>query len=305
MKIGFIQLGRIGDMVLYTPAFSAIKTKYPDAEIYVVSGRGNAIVLRNNPHIHRVIRFNKTPFELLKFILKLKSIKLDYWIDPKDHFSTESKWIAKIAKAKHKVVYNEKLGKVNPPKFFTDMVFDSLETLGISKPASTPKPELYLKQADRDFAKSLLLDNTKKNILINISATADCRIYSAENWEKVLSEVDLSQVNVYISAMPSEKEIATYLYHKFVDLQILPQLQLFEIAALIEQSDMVITPDTSIVHIAAAFEKNVIALHNDDGNNFIKFSTKNPKAEILKIKGGREINQIPPEMISNLINSKV
>lgn len=305
MKIGFIQLGRIGDMVLCTPAFSAIKAKYPDAEIYVVSGRGNAIVLKGNPHINRVIRFNKAPLELLKFILKLKSIKFDYWIDPKDHFSTESKWIAKLAKAKQKIVYNEKAGIANKPKFFTEMVFDSLKPLGISYEGTAPKPELYLQQAEKDFAKSLLLDNEKKNVLINVSATADCRIYSAEHWEKVLSEVDLSQVNVYISAMPSEKEIAKYLYDKFVDLQILPQLQLFEIAALIEQSDLIITPDTSIVHISAAFEKDVIALHNDDGSNFIKFSTKNPKAEIVKIKGGRELNQIPPEIISNLINSKI
>lgn len=302
MKIGFLQLGQIGDMVLCTPAFAEIKKKYPDAELCVVSGRSNAVVLKGNPNVKKIIRLVKTPSGLLKFLLRLRSIKFDYWIDHKNHYSTESRWIAKYVNAKTKISFTQKNYNNGVNKFFTDIVFDALQCLDISKPEEPVLPDLYLNNEVRELAEQTLMNNGKKNILINVSASSEKRLYSAENWDKVIAQIDMDKANVYINAMPAEKETVLFLYNKYVDLQVLPPLHLMEVAAIIEKSDLIITPDTSIVHIAAAFRKKIIALHNDDGANFEKFATNNPNAIKIKVDGGSYLNQIPPEMIIENIN---
>ena len=39
-------------------------------------------------------------------------------------------------------------------------------------------------------------------------------------------------------------------------------------AALVEQLDLIITPDTSIVHIAGSFDKPVISIHENNPDSF-------------------------------------
>jgi ADP-heptose:LPS heptosyltransferase len=50
-----------------------------------------------------------------------------------------------------------------------------------------------------------------------------------------------------------------------------------DVAALIEKLDLVISPDTSIVHIAAAFSKPVISIHENNQDSYQLFA---PTSEI-------------------------
>ena len=43
---------------------------------------------------------------------------------------------------------------------------------------------------------------------------------------------------------------------------------IIDAAALIEQLDLIITPDTSIVHIAASFDKPVVSIHENNKDSF-------------------------------------
>ncbi|MGA2296363.1 MAG: lipopolysaccharide heptosyltransferase family protein, partial [FCB group bacterium] len=86
MKILIVQLGRIGDMILATPMFRAVREKYPDAEIHVLAGKHNFFVINNNPRIDKIYIHKKNPFNIIKNILALKKEKYDYWLDAKDHY---------------------------------------------------------------------------------------------------------------------------------------------------------------------------------------------------------------------------
>ena len=78
MRILFIQLGRIGDMILSTPVFRAIKEKYPDAEINVIAGRHNYSVISNNPRINKIIIHKKPPVFVLINIFRIRKHFYDY-----------------------------------------------------------------------------------------------------------------------------------------------------------------------------------------------------------------------------------
>ena len=49
-----LRYDRIGDMVVTTPLFRALKKGFPDAEFCVLASQTNAAVIRNNPYIDQI-----------------------------------------------------------------------------------------------------------------------------------------------------------------------------------------------------------------------------------------------------------
>ncbi len=47
---------------------------------------------------------------------------------------------------------------------------------------------------------------------------------------------------------------------------------ILDVAALINQLDFIITPDTSIVHIASAFNKPIVTIHENNQDSYQLFS---------------------------------
>lgn len=316
MRIAFIQLGRVGDMILCTPAFSAIKSKFPQAKLYVIAGAGNHSVLDNNPHIDKVIPYRKSLGGILRMLSFLLLNRFDYWIDAKDHKSGESQLLAKLARAKVKIGYNHNSHSTfhhsvpsniqNKELHFTERVFNALKYLGISSPNIIPKPELFISDKFSNKAKNFYSAlSPKENLLINLSATSDTRIYSAENWTKVIAAIDRNKYNIILSFMPNEQRIAQDLKQIFPAIIFANSHSIEEFIALIKHCDLLISPDTSAVHIAAAFDKKLVALFNDYPENYAKFRTVNPNASIIMPSGTTNINQIPPELIINEIEKTI
>ncbi|WP_307988776.1 glycosyltransferase family 9 protein, partial [uncultured Fusobacterium sp.] len=61
---------------------------------------------------------------------------------------------------------------------------------------------------------------------------------------------------------------------------------IYQSIEFIKRADLVISPDTSIVHIASAFNKNLIAIYSPDKQNFAVWKpvTKNLKVIFCKDK---------------------
>ncbi len=55
MRIGVMQLSKLGDMVCTTPVFRALKQKYPDAKIVVIGNVVNDALLRGHPHVDEYV----------------------------------------------------------------------------------------------------------------------------------------------------------------------------------------------------------------------------------------------------------
>ena len=53
-----------------------------------------------------------------------------------------------------------------------------------------------------------------------------------------------------------------------------------DVAALIQNLQLIITPDTSIVHIASAFNRPVISIHENNQDSYQLFA---PKSEINRV----------------------
>ena len=56
---------------------------------------------------------------------------------------------------------------------------------------------------------------------------------------------------------------------------------IIDVAALIEQLDLIISPDTSIVHIASAFDKPIISIHESDEDSFRLWSPASSQSKTI------------------------
>jgi ADP-heptose:LPS heptosyltransferase len=57
-SILLIRLDHLGDVLLTTPAIKSLKQQFPDAQVTMVIKEWSFEVIRNNPHIDKIITFN-------------------------------------------------------------------------------------------------------------------------------------------------------------------------------------------------------------------------------------------------------
>lgn len=292
MKILIVILGKIGDMILATTMFKLIKEHLPDAEIHVLAGRHNFHLLKTNPNVDRIFIYEKTPRKIFEMFYNLKKQSYEYLIDPKDHFSRESLIFARIVKAKTKIGYNkpgQKNFDISVPnsqdnkfKHAVQRYMNALELINIPIPKDIPRPELFSDDKSalyiREYLKKL---NSKPYILINISASSETRIWNEDNWIELLNNFD-GDYEIIVSSIMADTFITKKLKDNIPHLHIFQSSTFFDIIELVKHSELVITPDTSLVHIASAFNKPILALFDDNDDNFYKFRPLSTIQEVVR-----------------------
>jgi ADP-heptose:LPS heptosyltransferase len=347
MKIAIVQLGRIGDLILATTAIEMLKDRFPNAEIYFIASQSNFFVLNNNPDVTQVLVYNKNPAKFVAFLLKLKSIKFDIYIDPKDHFSDESRFLAVNANAKMKIGFNKKSENPQKRKHYTKKAFDieipgaeentklhfverirnavkplynmalnstlekktneiseknaALEDIFLKK---NYKPKIYLDENSISSANKFLAENEIKQFhLLNISASKSERIFKENQWIEFIYSLKQQKSfnenlqNIVICSSLEDAAFAENIYQK--THLFLPEKRIFHfppsnfatICALISAANLLISPDTSLVHVAASFDIPVISLTGNFPDNITKFYPLSSKNSVIFPKKENQIVQ--------------
>lgn len=301
MKIQIVQLGRIGDMILATPLFYAIKNKYPQAKIDIITGTKNYKVISDNPRINKIKILDKRPPELFQFIKNNLKEKYDFHIDPKDHYSTESKWLALMTKADTKIGYNKPNSKVfhislpsdadNQGLHYTQRCFNSLVPLGIDIPQIIPKPELFPNKTSEtkaeDFIKKIVMKD--KLAVINISASKQSKMLQPEKWISLINDSKLLNYTFVINSAPQERTIAEHIANETNCLVFKPE-SILDVISLIKRSDLLISPDTSLIHIASAFNVPIIGIYSGLEEFYNKFHPLSDK--YIAIRAEKDVDTI-------------
>ncbi len=98
------QHNQMGDMVCATPALRAIAETWPDAAVALVTSPANAGVVRHNPHLARVLVFEKPLRRLPSFLRELRRWDADLAIVLSSvSFSLTSALIGLLSGARHVV----------------------------------------------------------------------------------------------------------------------------------------------------------------------------------------------------------
>src|SRR4051812_1951183 len=126
MRVLFLKLRHIGDLLLLTPTLAALKAAEPRAEVWVLARRGTEGILDGCPHVDRVVldaapeteqRGSSGLGASLSLLRLLRSQEFDHAIELGDN--ARGRWTALFSGARERTAsgWNPRLGKLWRGKF--------------------------------------------------------------------------------------------------------------------------------------------------------------------------------------------
>ena len=256
----FIRLNKIGDALVTTPLFDGIKDQIGCRTI-VLADKNNHFVFKNNPSIDKVIIFPKGLKGLFNVNKIIKDNDVDAVVDLHDDVSTTVSFLIAIANVKYKFglhksnssLYTHTVEKLDPKNnHVIDRVLniDSLFNINVNKKNVTVKYYPTLIESNL-VIEELRIMNPQNNFLIgvNISAGSLARFWGVENYRLLFQEISKYDVNVVIFCSSNDFDLAKQIVDEKYIYPITKEFGIF--AAAILNLSFLITPDTSVVHIAS------------------------------------------------------
>jgi ADP-heptose:LPS heptosyltransferase len=260
---------KIGDMVVSTLIFREIKKYYPNIKIIVLCGKNNAEILKYNKNVDSIYITSGNFLKDLPIYISLRKQHISLGID----FYTFKHCfipllILRIVNVStligfYKSLYNIYDLSINRD-FFNEHISKRykyvLRMLKIDNPSLDY--DIFTSNKEDNTAIELLKkSNSKYNIVLNPLAASKHRSFSFDKLQSLVclleKQIDCS---VFVINYKNNNSLFALKNKKVFICQIDSVL---ENASLIKYADIVITPDTSIVHIASAFNKKTVALYLD------------------------------------------
>ena len=291
-KVLMLRYDRIGDMIITTPVFREFKSSFPDAELNVLASRSNSIILKNNPHVDNIFINDKNNLLTdLPVLLKLRKKQIDVCIEF-DHSVVRHAIIRLIIIKPKKIISVRKDGRygVNgdelemydfytkklPDTHFRDIWLATLIPFGIKNVSYSY--DIYIDKNDEKDALNFLKQYKNKFLIgINLEGAVKGKIIKYKELEIICKDIYDFNTNIQIIIIhtPKKRDEVKYEIDKmnlnYVDISF-PTDNIIIASSLIKNLDLIITPDTSIVHVASCFNKPVISIHEDNIESYKLFA---------------------------------
>lgn len=265
--------GKIGDMIINTIMFREIKKYYPDIKIGVVSRGGATDIIVNNKNVDKIYKYEKNRKKIKELAKEIETEKYDLLIDFSEMLRVNEMMFINLCHARFNMGINKDnwnmfdINCILPKEsYHISYIYDSvLKLLGIED--RDLNYDLYFSKDEINNVENFLKDIRDKEIIVfNPFAASKHRDINEENIEEII-KISLKKENRVVIIIGEEKrreKIEKFL-EKYRSKVFFPKLNgIMESAYLIKKADFVITPDTSIVHIAATFKKPMIAIYRQD-----------------------------------------
>ena len=287
--------GKIGDMVVNSLMFREIKKVYPNIKIGVVA-RGAAIdIIKDNPNVNKIYEYYKDRKKIKDLALKIKEEKYDLLIDFSEMLRVNQMMLINLCGARINIGLDRKDWKLFDLSIESGKDFKWTEH--ITKRYLAYLIKLGLKKENIDISYDIYLKNEKKygiffnkikenkKLILNPYGASKHKSFSIETLENIinyLKDKDIAIILVYFGDKYKELEL---LEKKYKYVYILEKIEsILDTAILIKKSDYVISPDTSIVHIASAFNKKMITVYPPKGGKYgIDHLVWAPKSKYNKV----------------------
>ncbi len=306
-KFLVVQLGRIGDLILMTPMFRTLKAAGEENEVHLLASNRNVRVAEKLPDVDRVHVHRKRVVHTLKLIRAINRERYDVWIDPKDHYSSESHYFAKFSNAALKIGFNRNENGVFDIPVSSDVEQAALHAVERNLMALAPlrlepaakRPVLSVDGTSRARLKTFLeRRRIGRYVCVNISVGTEERRWPVENWVGFLSERSDPELRFVVIAEPDDEDQVQVIMNYVPGSFHYETPEISDAYPVIEQSLMTITPDTAAVHIAAAFDVPVLGLYFDHEANYSKFRPLSTFHRVVRPPGtGRTVADIPVDLL--------
>ena len=273
MKILLIRFSSIGDIIITSPVIRSVRSKFPEAEIHFLTKEQFSGILTPNLNIDKVIVLHKDFTKTLEF---LKHQEYDFVIDLHKNIRTlrikralKCNWYSyNKLNFKKWLFVNYKINLL-PKIHLVDRYFEGLKELGITNDGKGL--DFYFPE---DFKFNLSEVNLKENefIALSIGGTYATKRMPKERLLELIKRLDLPVV--LLGHGDDDEETAAFLTNSAADKvhNMVGKLSLQQSAYVIKNARRVVTGDTGMMHIAAAFNKKIEAVWGNTHPDFGMFA---------------------------------
>ncbi|MFH0866814.1 MAG: glycosyltransferase family 9 protein [Bacteroidota bacterium] len=260
-KILIIRFSSIGDIVLTSPVIRCVKQQVKDVELHYLTKESHLSILKHNPYIDKLFTIKKS---VMSLIPELKNEKYDFIIDLHNSIRSTStvlhlvrpfNAVKKLSIKKELYVYT----KINllPHIHNVDRFFDVVDRLGVKNDG---KGLDYFIPDDETVDVSELPGSHREGFVAFVIGGKHATKRLPDT--KVISICTKIHHPVIILGGPENRESGELIKNVVGDkvYNACGIYSLNQSASIIEQSRQVISNDTGLMHIAAAFKKPVISI---------------------------------------------
>lgn len=287
--------GKIGDMVVSSFLYREVKKQCPNIKIGVVTRKGAIDIIKDNCYVDKIYEYKKSNTYLKNLAKEIAKEKYDLLIDTSTILRERQIMFINKCRCKINLGVDKKNWKLfdisvedKENTHITKRFINILKVLGIKEIKSNYDIQIS-DEAIKNVEEKILLEerianlNEKKRVILNPYTASKHRNFNRKNIEDII-KITLKNTNdeVYILGYGENKKEVLEIKEKIKESRVhyIELIGIQEVIALIKNSEMVISPDTSIVHIGVGLDKKVIAVYREDivGNNSVLWGPNSDKA---------------------------
>ena len=287
--------GKIGDMVVNSLMFREIKKVYPNIKIGVVT-RGAAIdIIKDNPNVDKIYEYHKDRKKIKDLALMIKEEKYDLLIDFSEMLRVNQMMLINLCRARFNMGLDRKEWKlfdlsIESGKDFkwtehiTNRYLAYLVRLGLKRENIDISYDIYLKgeKKYKDFFNKI---KESKKLILNPYGASKHKSFSVETLEKIINYLQDKNIAIILIYFGDKYKELEFLEKKYSNVYIPKNIvSILDTTFLISISNYVISPDTSIVHIASALNKKILTVYPPKGGKYgVDHLVWAPKSEYNKV----------------------
>lgn len=277
-RVLVIRYDRLGDMIITTPLFEELKRFLPDAQIDVLASKGNAGIIAGDPRINTIHLWGNSREERREVLAACRRVEYDVVLQT---LWTGTKWGAIYASRtspractvgryhpRHAPLYDRSV-EIDQHLPMAERTLSLLYGLDLTPQLDLPY-SLWIPEDERAEGARLTtesgIDRTQPAVL-NISAGDRIReLTDEQNIAIIRGVMEQTGSGVALCSSPSDRERAERIAEQS-GATVLPSTPSMRIlSCMLSSARCVITPDTSIVHLASAAGTPVVALYHTAEN---------------------------------------
>jgi ADP-heptose:LPS heptosyltransferase len=260
-KILLIRFSSIGDIVLTSPVIRALKQQL-GCELHVLTKEKFSAITENNPFVDKVHKFQTKTAEISS---TLKAEKFDFVVDlQKNGRSIKLRKSLALPSSSFPKLNIEKWMLVNlkvnrlPKVHIVDRYFEAVKQLGVKNDGKGL--DFFIPKADELIPPEIHPDLKNGYIGIVIGGMHHTKVFPREKVCEVITKLELP---VVLLGGKEDEANGTFIVENSPGNLVVNACGAYTLnqsASLVRQAGLIITNDTGLMHIAAAFKKPIISI---------------------------------------------
>ena len=258
-KIAFMHQASIGDMLMVTPVYRAVKECYPDCRVIVVSSHAGRELMLGNPHIDTLLAYRKGDpvLPIIKSIRRSEAaVIFDY------HY--RNALYALLALIPKRIGYGKGLINVRlqdePLELFEPLKYlAAVKQLGIhtddirlTRPVATAEDRAHVDEICRSFG------NKKFAVIVPFSLDM-IKDWMPERYREIIKRLQSRDMEVVILGSSDQTVRADVEFPDAINL--CGKTNLRESAEMIARAEIYISGCTSMLHVCSTTDTHAIAIY--------------------------------------------